>query len=232
MNQPSNSTSTFVVVPAYNEATIIRSALEGLLQLNLSVVVVDDGSSDGTEALVADLPIYFLRHSINLGQGAAIQTGTSFALSQGARIVIHFDADGQHSATDIAALTEPLHQGKADVVLGSRFLRPADIKAVPFARRWLLRCAKACNWLMTGIRLTDAHNGLRALSREAAARIVLRENGFAHATEILGEINYLKLRYTERPTSVIYTNYSKTKGQSSWNAFKILMDIFLGRLSR
>ena len=85
---------------------------------------------------------------------------------------------------------------------------------------------------MTGIWLTDAHNGLRALSREAATRTVLRENGFAHATEILGEIHYLKLRYTERPTSIIYTNYSKAKGQSSWNAFKILMDIFLGRLSR
>ena len=145
MNSVSNNTSTFVVVPAYNEVSIIRSALEGLLQLNLSVVVVDDGSSDGTEALIADLPIYFLRHSINLGQGAALQTGTNFALLQGARIVVHFDADGQHCAADIAALTDPLHQGKADVVLGSRFLRPTDIKAVPFVRRWLLRCGKASN---------------------------------------------------------------------------------------
>ena len=114
--------STFVIVPAFNEGEII-STLQGLIAAGYSVVVVDDGSTNGMDALVANLPVYFLRHPVNLGQGAALQTGMTFALQNGAEIIVHFDADGQHKVEDIETLLKPLHQGEADVVLGSRFLR-------------------------------------------------------------------------------------------------------------
>ena len=219
--------SIFVIVPAYNERAIILSTLQHLITAGYSVVVVDDGSTDGTDTIVRSLPVYSLRHSINLGQGAALQTGMTFALQQGADIIVHFDADGQHKLEDIETLVQPLRGGEADVVLGSRFLRSQDIAAVPVKKRVLLRSAVLVNWLTTGIRLTDAHNGFRALSAKAAHIIHLRENGFAHASEILSEISRARLRYIERPTTISYTEYSKAKGQPVWNAFNIIVDLFL-----
>lgn len=222
--------SIFVVVPAYSEGHVIRSTLQLLIKLNYSVVVVDDGSSDDTWSALTDFPVYALRHPINLGQGAALQTGMTFALQQGAEIVVHFDADGQHRVEDIDVLIEPLRSGEADVVLGSRFLRQADSQAVPPLRRVLLKGAVMVNRLMTGVWLSDAHNGFRALTREAAEKIHLRENRFAHASEIISQIHHLRLHYVERPTTVVYSDYSKAKGQSMWNAFNIVTDLLLRRV--
>lgn len=222
--------SVFVVVPAYNEATVIRSTLEQLIELNYAVVAIDDGSSDDTWSVLSSLPVYALRHPINLGQGAALQTGMTFALQRNAEIIVHFDADGQHKATDIEVLLEPLRRGETDVVFGSRFLRDTDRQAVPFLRRLLLRVAVIVNGFSTGIWLSDAHNGFRALTAEAARKIELCENGFAHASEIVGRVRNLELRFTERPTTIIYTDYSKARGQSTWNALNIILDLLLRRL--
>jgi polyprenyl-phospho-N-acetylgalactosaminyl synthase len=220
----------FVIVPAFNEREVILSALQSLIQSHYSVVVIDDGSTDGTGALITNCPVYFLRHPINLGQGAALQTGMSFAVQEGAEIIVHFDADGQHSIEDIESLIAPLRKGEADVVLGSRFLRQLDTSAVPPHKRLMLRAAVVVNWFVTGVWLTDAHNGFRALTADAAKRIRLRENGFAHATEIISEIRRAGLRYVEKPTSIRYTDYSKGKGQPIWNAVNILIDLLLRRV--
>ena len=136
-----------------------------LIDAGYSVVVVDDGSSDGTWEEIQQLPVYALRHPINLGQGAALQTGMSFALKQGADYVVHFDADGQHRPVDIDVVLGPVLDGKVDVALGSRFLSPESAAAVPFRRRLFLRGATYVNYVLTGVLLSDAHNGLRALSR-------------------------------------------------------------------
>jgi glycosyltransferase involved in cell wall biosynthesis len=221
--------SIFVIIPAYNESRAIRSTVEPLIAYGYSVVVVDDHSIDQTRAVLQKLPVYYLRHPINLGQGAALQTGMDFALQQGAKFIIHFDADGQHQAEDISMLLEPLQRGQADVVIGSRFLRWEDRQEVPTLRQLFLRVAVLVNWMITGVWLTDAHNGFRALTRPAAQKICLRENRFAHASEILVQIRHAKLRYVERPTKIVYTNYSKAKGQSLWNAFNIVVDLLLSR---
>lgn len=226
----SDTRGVFVVVPTYNEARVIRATLGALLEAGYSVVVVDDGSSDGTWELIAALPVYRLRHPVNLGQGAALQTGMQFAIQRGAEVIVHFDADGQHGASDIARMVEPVRAGEADVVLGSRFLRVEDRGGVPLSRRILLRGAIVVNFLATGLWLSDAHNGLRALSRRAAAKIDIHENGFAHASEIVWQIRERGLRYVERPMTVAYTDYSRAKGQSVWNAFNVLFDLVLRRL--
>ena len=101
-------------------------------------VVVDDGSQDNTWSMLRDLSVYALRHPLNLGQGAALQTGMTFALRQGAEIIVHFDGDGQHRVEDIDVLVSPLRKGEIDVVFGSRFLREVDKQAVPPSRRVLL----------------------------------------------------------------------------------------------
>jgi glycosyltransferase involved in cell wall biosynthesis len=224
--------SIFVIIPAYNEFRAIRSTVEPLINYGYSVVVVDDHSIDQTRAVLQKLPVYYLRHPINLGQGASLQTGVDFALQQGAEFIIHFDADGQHQAEDISKLLKPLQHGQADVVLGSRFLRCEDRQEVPTFRQLFLRVAVLVNWIMTGVWLTDAHNGFRALNRSAAQKIYLHENRFAHASEILMQIRHAKLRYVELPTKIVYTNYSKAKGQSLWNAVNIVVDLFLSRVLR
>ena len=222
----------FVIIPAFNEARALRSTLEPLIARGYSVVVVDDGSTDGTWSVLAGMPVHTVRHPINLGQGAALQTGTDYARRYGAEVVVHFDADGQHSVEDIAVLVEPILAGQADAVLGSRFLRPSDARLVPPLKRALLRLGIVVSGALTGLWLTDTHNGFRALSGPAAERIRLQENGFAHATEILGQIRRARLRWVERPTTIHYSEYSRGKGQPAMNSLGILIDLLVRRLFR
>ena len=219
-------------MPAYNEGRVIRSVLQSLIPLNCSVVVVDDGSVDGTWSIICSLPVYALRHRINLGQGAALATGIKFALQQKADVLVFFDADGQHHVEDIDVLVRPLLAKEADVVFGCRFLRARDRKFVPPSRRVLLKGAAIVNRLMTGVWLKDAHNGLIGLTREAAMKMNLREKGFAYHSELLHQVRKLGLRYVERPTRITYSEYSRNKGQSMWNAVNIVVDLMLGRIFR
>jgi glycosyltransferase involved in cell wall biosynthesis len=156
----------------------------------------------------------------------------TFALARGAEFVVHFDADGQHSAEDIETLLAPLRAGEADVTLGSRFLRDEDSRAVPRSKRLLLKAGVVVNGILTGVWLSDAHNGFRAFTRAAAARIDLRENRFAHASEILIQIRRSRLRFVERPTAIVYTERSVSKGQPMRNSVKIVLDILLRRIFR
>jgi glycosyltransferase involved in cell wall biosynthesis len=222
--------SVFVVIPTYNENLMLRSTVSELLPLGYSVVVVDDGSDAPAGSRLEGLDVYCVRHDVNLGQGAALQTGSQFALSRGARIVVHFDADGQHDAGSIARLIEPITSGAVDVALGSRFLTAGDRSQVPIGKRILLKAGVFVSWIFTRMWLSDTHNGLRALSRAAAQQIVLKENGFAHATEILDLLRRSNFAYIEVPVSVRYTDYSRAKGQKALNSFNILIDLVLRRL--
>jgi len=221
----------FVIIPCYNEAGIIRQTVLQVLDANYEVIVVDDGSEEDILPQIKDLPILYLKHAVNLGQGAALQTGMEYALAQGADIVVHFDADGQHQANDIQQLLTPILQEEADVVLGSRFLKPEHTQKIPTFRKFVLQIARTINFLFTGLWLTDAHNGFRALNKKALNSISITENRMAHATEILKQIKDSKLRYRECPTQIIYSAYAKQKGQSSWNAINIFIDLLLNRVS-
>ncbi len=221
----------FVIIPSYNEEVrVVRQTVLPLLARGYTIVVVDDGSLRDNFMDLSDLPICYIRHSVNLGQGAALQTGMEFAKQQGAGLVVHFDADGQHPTDGLEQLLTPLRQGIADVVLGSRFLRKEDEKNIPLIRKIVLLAARAVNGIFTGMWLTDAHNGLRALNQQALAEIHLTENRQAHATEILYQIRRNRLRAVEVASSITYTTYSKGKGQSSLNAFSVLVDLILNKL--
>jgi glycosyltransferase involved in cell wall biosynthesis len=220
----------FVVIPAFNENSILRSTASAVASLGYSVVVVDDGSAIPVRECLRGLDVHFLRHILNLGQGAALQTGTEFALSRGARLIVHFDADGQHSPASIERLIEPILAGTFDVTLGSRFLYAADRREVPPGKRLMLKAGVFVSWLFTGVWLSDTHNGFRALSRGAAEQMELKERRFAHATEILGLLRRARLRYTEIPVTVRYTPYSRAKGQSMLNGFNIVIDLMLRKI--
>jgi glycosyltransferase involved in cell wall biosynthesis len=219
-----------VLIAAYNEGGRLGATLQGLCRLYDNVVVVDDGSTDDTAAVALTHPVWLLRHLVNLGQGAALQTAIAFALERGAEILVTFDADGQHCPEDIAVLVEPVHEGRADVVLGSRFVGQAV--GIPWGRRLVLRFGVLFTRLFSHIRVTDTHNGLRAFSRHAAKQIHITHDRMAHASEILDEIRAHRLRFEEVPVTIHYTSGTLAKGQSSWNALKIVGQLLLGRFIR
>jgi polyprenyl-phospho-N-acetylgalactosaminyl synthase len=221
---------TYVVIPAFNEGPVISRVVSEVKRAGYAVVVVDDGSSDATaeEARAAGAGV--ITHPFNLGQGAALQTGIDYAVAERAEVIVTFDADGQHRVSDIARLAEALVEEQADFALGSRFLGQAP--NLPPLRRLLLHAATAFTRLTTGLQVTDTHNGLRAMTRRAAAAIRLRQNRMAHASELLSQIAASGLRYVERPVTIEYTAYSLAKGQSLGDAVLILLDLFARRLYR
>jgi glycosyltransferase involved in cell wall biosynthesis len=219
----------YIVIPVYNEnEAVVLRVLKDLEPLGHFLVVIDDGS-DKAIKIGGVKNLIVLRHRINLGQGAALQTGFDYALKKNADFVVTFDADGQHLPEDITSLIEPVEKGRADVVLGSRFLSPFPNK-VPWNRKLLLQVARYINYLFTGVLLSDAHNGLRVFNRKALQKIRITENRMAHATEIISGIRKEKLRYVEIPVQVKYSSYSRKKGQSSWSGIRIVFDLVLHKM--
>jgi polyprenyl-phospho-N-acetylgalactosaminyl synthase len=222
--------NVWVICAAYNEASVIGRVVAELSRAEYPVVVVDDGSRDATRHVAAAAGAHVVIHPINLGQGAALQTGIEYALSQGADVLVTFDADGQHRVSDIPRLVDALRRERVDFALGSRFL--GQTYNLPLLRRWLLQAATVFTHLTTGLSLTDSHNGLRALTRQGAAAIRLRQNRMAHASEILVEIAQSGLRYVEVPVTIEYTAYSLAKGQRIGDSVTILLDLFAQELYR
>ena len=220
-----------VIVPTFNEEAVITQVLTKLVQSPYRIVVVDDGSSDTTVQQIAHLPVRVVRHQCNLGQGAALQTGIDYALRwEGTKFLVTFDADGQHDVADIPRLLAPLQQGSYDVVLGSRFLRAGDSIHLTLGKRLLLRYGVLFTQLTTGLQITDTHNGLRAFTAPAAARIHITHNRMAHASEILAHIAQLRLRYCEIPVTITYTAYSLHKGQKLFESINVLWDLLMGKI--
>jgi len=220
----------WVVVAAYNEARAIRGVVAAVRQAGFNILVVDDGSIDETGRIAQLAGAMVIQHPINLGQGAALQTGIDVALLAGAKFIVTFDADGQHRAGEIARLIDVLSTSRADFALGSRFLGRAV--GIPPARRMLLRAATVFTRLTTGIDVSDAHNGFRAMSRRGAQSIRLRQNRMAHASELLEQIARSGRKYVEVPVTIDYSRYSKEKGQRSGDLLFILLDLFVGKLHR
>ena len=228
--QRNRSKSVYVICPAFNEARTIVGVLAGLTGQGYEIVVIDDGSSDGTRRVAETMAATVISHPVNLGQGAALKTGIDYALSRGAEFIVTFDTDGQHRVSDIPRLLEALQRERADFALGSRFLGSAQ--RTPVLRRLLLRAATLFTAFTTGLRLTDTHNGLRAFTRRGAAALRLRQDRMAHASEILAEIARSRLRYVEVPVTIDYTEYSLAKGQRAGDFVMILLDLFAHKLRR
>ena len=211
---------TWVVIAAFNEARAIGPVVAELVASGWRTVVVDDGSRDDTAAIAGGAGAIVLRHVLNRGQGAALQTGIDFAIGRGAARVVTFDADGQHDAADLPALVAALDG--ADVALGSRFL--GRIEGATAGRRALLRTATRVSNRLSGITLSDAHCGLRAFRATAAPQLRMFADGMSHASELLGKIADTGLRFVEVPVTIRYTDYSRAKGQTWISAVRILFD--------
>lgn len=208
----------------YNEASVVGTVIRGLRKVFPHVVCVDDGSTDGSQSVAREAGAIVVQHPVNLGQGASLQTGIEYALGDPELdCIVTFDADGQHRVIDAQAMAERIKSGEAEIVLGSRFLDNRT-KLSP-AKRLVLRTAALQSRMATGMALTDAHNGLRALNPQVARGIHLTQNRMAHASELVHQIAEMKPKWVEQPVEIIYTDYSKAKGQSLLNSVNILADL-------
>lgn len=222
---PQVNRDVWVVIPLYNESEVIANVVEGLLPTFPNVVCVDDGSSDGSGAIAYRAGARLVTHPINLGQGAALQTGFEYARDHAARYVVTFDADGQHKVEDASVMVDRARAEDLSIVFGSRFL---DDRTKPgLLKKLVLKTAVWVTNLTTRTRLTDAHNGLRVIRADALRQIKLRQDRMAHGTEIVVQLGRTKLPFAEHPVEVLYTDYSKAKGQSLLNSVNILVDLII-----
>lgn len=224
----------YLIIPAYNEEKNLGQVLDELKKYNYQVVVVDDGSRDNTYQIAHNKGAVVLRHRINRGQGAALQTGTEYALNKGADIIVHFDADRQFLSQEIERIAEPILSGYADVAIGSRFIADSAKKKtnnanvrMPFLKKYfILPIARVINYFFTGLKLSDAHCGFRAMNKYAAEKIRILQDGMSHNTEIVAQIKKYHLRFKEIPVTVIYKEF----GQGVGGGMKILGDLILNSL--
>jgi glycosyltransferase involved in cell wall biosynthesis len=215
----------YIVIPLYNEGTVISDVIAGLLPVFPHVVCIDDGSRDDSAIKARNAGATVIRHPINLGQGAALQTGFEWALLHDARYVVTFDSDGQHQVTDAVSMLQMARDEDAAIIFGSRFLddrtKPGLLKSI------VLKLAVWFTRATTGLKLTDAHNGLRVIRDDALSQIDLKQDRMAHASEIVTQLARTKLPWREHPVHILYTDYSRAKGQSLWNSVNILIDLVM-----
>lgn len=217
------------VLPVYNESSVIKDVLTDLKLDIEHIICVDDSSDDSSPEQILESGAYLVSHPINMGQGAAIQTGIEFALKlKEVNYIVTFDADGQHRKIDAIKMVKELKRNKTlDVILGSRFLGGAV--GIRKSKQIILKLGVIFTNITTGLKLTDTHNGLRAFTRQSASKINITLPGMAHASEILSIINEENLTYKEMPVTIDYTEYSLSKGQSSINAINIISEILVRR---
>ena len=220
------------VIPVYNEGQVVRGVVEAVLEQYEHVVCVNDCSLDISASEIAATGAYLINHPINMGQGAALQTGFEFVRQlPGIRYVVTYDADGQHRLEDVAMMLRTIEEKGTDFVLGSRFLGREAV-GMTRSKRGILKAAVAFSNLTSGVKLTDTHNGLRVFTRRVAEEIQLTIPDMAHASEFLEIIRRNNYSYTEVPVEIVYTEYSRAKGQQAINAVNIAFDTLVRKVSR
>lgn len=220
---------TWLIVPCYNEGTVIFDVLSHARETFPNIVAVNDGSRDDSAAQIRAAGAHLVNHPVNLGQGAAIQTGVEYARAQpGAQYFVTFDADGQHQVKDVVRMVERLRTEPLDIIVGTRFAGQ-DNSQVPWIKRVVLKTVVLLSPRTKKLGLSDAHNGLRAFNRKVAEEMNIRMNGMSHASEIVGMIEKNGWRVDEEPVDILYTEYSMSKGQSLINGVNILADGLVAR---
>ncbi|MBA1834250.1 glycosyltransferase [Corynebacterium sp. zg912] len=220
---------TWLIVPCYNEGTVIFDVLSRARETFPNIVAVNDGSRDNSAAQIRAAGAHLVDHPVNLGQGAAIQTGVEYARAQpGAEFFVTFDADGQHQVKDVVRMIERLRTEPVDIIVGTRFAGQ-DNSQVPWIKRLVLKTVVMLSPRTKRLGLSDAHNGLRAFNRKVAEEMNIRMNGMSHASEIVTMIDKQGWRVDEEPVDILYTEYSMSKGQSLINGVNILADGLVAR---
>lgn len=221
--------NTYIVLPAYNEGKVIKKTIEDIKKEGYNnIIVVDDGCTDNTYQEAISTGITVVSHPINRGKGAATQTGIDTAKLLNADIIVTMDSDGQHNPKDIKAMIEPIIKKQADVVIGSRFINKS--KEMPKSRIMMNKIGNFVTYIFFGAMSSDSQSGFRAYSNKAANSVYSYMDRYEFESEMLGHIKAAKLKVTEVPIEVIYTNYSlnkykggKVSGQGLLNGIKMVI---------
>jgi len=225
--------STCIIIPVYNEAKMVGRTIEEVLKNFPHVICINDGSTDESEFVLEQIAqIKTINHPINLGQGAAIQTGIDFALQdKKLEFFVTFDADGQHGINDVKNMIDSIQGSNTDIILGSRFL--GSTQNMSALKKFILKLAIKFSNLTTGLTLTDTHNGLRVFNRKVAEKLNITMSDMAHASEITQRIADEKFVYKEMPVTITYTEYSVMKSHNpNLNAINILFDTLLHKVTK
>ena len=191
-------------IPAYNEGKYIGAVVKAAKQWASDVIVYDDGSTDDTRAVSEAEGATVLTNPRNRGYGFAIRFLLDHARKSDGDIIVTLDADGQHDASQIPRLIEPIVKGEVHVVIGSRFINNSDTVKVPLYRSVGIKTITRLVQLASYTNLTDAQSGFRAYSRLALADLDLFEDGMAISTEILIQAKQKGLKISEVPVTVDY----------------------------
>lgn len=220
--------NVWLIIPVYNEAQVIGDVVREARETFPNIVCVDDGSSDGSAKLIRRAGAHLVRHPVNLGQGAALQTGVTYARMQpGAEYFATFDADGQHQVHDVAQMLKRLQAEYLDIVVGTRFGGGAGTRHIPWIKRLVLRTAVLLSPRTRRLGLSDVHNGLRAFNRVVADNLDIQLSRMSHATEFVELIERNDWRVAEECVTILYTRYSKARGQPLINGVNIVFDSVL-----
>lgn len=218
----------WMIIPVFNEAQVIGDVVRDAGRTFPNIVCVDDGSRDDSADRIHEAGAHLVRHPVNLGQGAALQTGIEYARAQaGAKYFVTFDADGQHRIEDVTRMLGRLRTEEVDIVVGTRFRAGADTSHIPWLKRLVLRTVVLLSPRTRRLGLTDAHNGLRVFNQRVARDINIRLNGMGHASELVQMMDTHRWRVAEEPVTILYTEYSMSKGQSLFNGVNIVFDSVL-----
>lgn len=229
MNARNTFGDTWLVIPCYNEGQVIYDVITQARRTFPNIVAVNDGSRDNSAEAIHAAGAHLVNHPVNLGQGAAIQTGVEYARAQpGAEYFVTFDADGQHQVKDVVAMVGRLRAEPLDIIVGTRFAGQ-DNSQVPWIKRLVLKTVVALSPRTKRLGLSDAHNGLRAFNRRVAEEMDIKMNGMSHASEIVAMIDERGWSVAEQPVDILYTEYSMSKGQSLINGVNILADGIVAR---
>jgi glycosyltransferase involved in cell wall biosynthesis len=174
--------SACVIIPAYNAAATITEVVTETLASGLPIVVVDDGSTDGTAEIAADLPVTLLSHPRNRGKGAALKSGIAWALAEGYQGAVTIDADGQHDPTAIPRLVTAGVAGAHGIVLASRAVQFQQMAGL---RRHWNRFGAWCLQQRTGFAIDDSQSGFRYYAGDLLRRVRLEKDGYDLEMEIL-----------------------------------------------
>lgn len=222
---------TAIIIPVYNEAKVIKSVIDEVTKQYQTVICVDDGSKDDSAQEILASNATLVRHPVNLGQGAALQTGIEYALQDPSlKYFVTYDADGQHSLEDVTQMLKLIKKTRVDIVLGSRFLGKTE--NISPMKKVILKLAIIFSNKTSGLKLTDAHNGLRVFNRQVAEKLNITMPDYSHASEIIERMAEEKFTYVEAPVTIVYTEYARQKGQSIFNAVNIAFDMLIWRMHK
>ena len=218
--------ATYVILPAYNEATRIQPVIEEIAEKGYKMVIVNDGSSDNTLEVVRQSQrkypknIFIYSHIINRGVGVAMQTGFDAVLRYNPKYIVNMDSDGQHSVDDLDNVLEPLVTGRAQAVIGVR-----PLKDMPLSRNIANAIMNLLTRIFYKVDVSDSQTGFRAITLDALKKININARGYLISSEFIREVNDNDIPFEEVPIKTIYTPETQAKGTNVTVAFKILLQM-------